>query len=295
MERKFYTFLIFPGAQARVLKIQLPYYVIHLALAFSLFGIITFAAMMNSYARMLIKVSDYNSVRSEREALKTQYRSLENVVTQTNVKLDSLEALAGEVALTYGFGEARRPRLPHAFLALATESDSTLESSYQASVHAFNMMRDITAKPAGAGLAQSFRGGSSLDRSMMPSIWPVRGEITSGFGVRMDPLSGDEGVLHSGIDISAPYGSQVQATADGIVLQAEPETGYGREILIDHGNGIITKYGHLSRIWVVVGQEVTRGQIIGAVGMTGKATGPHLHYEVHIHEAPVDPTKFLHG
>ena len=110
----------------------------------------------------------------------------------------------------------------------------------------------------------------------------------------MDPFSG-EGVRHSGIDISAPYGSPVEATADGIVVLAEPDGGYGREILIDHGNGFSTMYGHLSQIKVVVGQEVKRGQVIGAIGMTGKATGPHLHYEVHIHDAPVDPIKYLHG
>jgi len=294
MERKFYTFLVFPGTYARSFKIQLPAYIIHLVLAFSLFGIITFAAMMNSYARMLIKVSDYNNVRSQREALQTKYKSLENQVTQTNQKLGSLENLAAEVALTYGFGQARRPQFPHAVLSLATQSDATVESSLNASLRTFAMMKDVAAKPASVVVSQGFLGLPSIDSSMMPDAWPIRGEITSGFGGRMDPFSG-EGVRHSGIDISAPYGSPVEATADGIVLVAEPDAGYGREIVIDHGNGFSTMYGHLSQIKVVVGQEVKRGQIIGAIGMTGKATGPHLHYEVRIHDAPVDPTKYLHG
>jgi murein DD-endopeptidase MepM/ murein hydrolase activator NlpD len=294
MERKFYTFLVFPGTHARSFKIQLPVYVIHLALAFSLFGIITFAAMMNSYARMLIKVSDYNNVRSEREALKTQYKSLQDEVTQTNRKLGSLETLAAEVALTYGFGQVRHPQFPHAFLSLATQSDATVQTSYDASLSAFRMMKDMASKPASVVASQGFLGSPSIDNSMMPAVWPVRGEITSGFGGRMDPFSG-EGVTHTGIDISAPFGSPVEATADGIVLIAEPDAGYGREILIDHGNGFCTMYGHLSQIKVVVGQEVKRGQIIGAIGMTGKSTGPHLHYEVHVHNAPVDPTKYLHG
>ena len=81
--------------------------------------------------------------------------------------------------------------------------------------------------------------------------------------------------------------------ADGIVFAASPESGYGNEILIDHGYGITTKYGHLSKIFVTIGQEVKRGQIIGAVGMTGKTTGPHLHYEVIVHDTPVNPTKYL--
>jgi murein DD-endopeptidase MepM/ murein hydrolase activator NlpD len=108
----------------------------------------------------------------------------------------------------------------------------------------------------------------------------------------MDPFSG-ENANHSGLDISAPAGSPVVATADGIVLHASPDAGYGNEILLDHGDGFATRYGHLSRISVAVGQEVKQGQIIGRVGMTGKTTGPHLHYEVLVHESPVNPVKYL--
>jgi len=122
MERRFYTFLIFPGAHGKLRKIQLPFYMVHLLMAFSMIGLITVAALASSYARMLLKVSHYNSMRSEREALKSQFRTLENTVIQTNAKLDSLQSLATEVALTYGFGEGHRPRFPQMVLALATQS-----------------------------------------------------------------------------------------------------------------------------------------------------------------------------
>jgi murein DD-endopeptidase MepM/ murein hydrolase activator NlpD len=110
----------------------------------------------------------------------------------------------------------------------------------------------------------------------------------------MDPFSG-ESANHTGVDISAPAGSKVEAAADGIVLHASPDAGYGNEIVLDHGYGFTTMYGHLSKMYVVVGQEVKRGQVIGMVGMTGKATGPHLHYEVLIHDNPVNPAKYLQG
>ncbi len=295
MERKFYTFLIFPGAHGKLRKIQLPFYTAHLILAFSVVGLLTVAALAKSYARMLLKVSNYNSLRTESEALRTQYRTLENVVSQTNAKLDSLQSLAAEVALTYGFGEARRPRFPQAVLALATQSNSTLESSYRASLYAFSLMKNAGLGPSQEAMALDFRSANPLvARTTVPSIWPVRGPITAGFGQRMDPFSG-EGAFHAGLDISAPSGTGVEATADGIVFYAGPDLGYGNEILIDHGYGIKTKYGHLSRIYAVVGQEVKRGQVIGAVGMTGKTTGPHLHYEVLVHETPVNPSRFLHG
>ena len=294
MEKKFYAFLFFPGAHGRLHKIQLPFYIIHLVLALSVVGIMTVAALANSYARMLLKVSNYNSLRSEREALKTQYRTLESTVTSTNAKLDSLQSLAAEVALTYGFGDARRPRFPEAVLALATQTNATVDSSFRASLYAFDLIRRASLEPDGSATARGMFSNPQIDRTTVPSLWPVHGQITAGFGQRMDPFSG-EGAFHAGVDISVPFGTKVQATADGIVLEAGPESGYGNQILIDHGYGLTTKYGHLSRIFVVVGQELKRGQAIGAVGMTGRTTGPHLHYEVLIHDTPVNPTKYLHG
>ena len=293
MDKKFYTFLIFPGAHGNLHKIRLPFYVVHLVLAFSVVGIMTIAALANSYARMLLKVSNYNNLRTEREALKTRNRSLENAVTTTNAKLDSLQSLATEVALTYGFGEARRPRFPEAALALAMQTNSTLESSYRASLYAFNLIRNSSLVPSRQAPALGFVPTADFGRETVPSIWPVHGRVMAGFGQRLDPFSG-EGVFHSGVDISAPAGTRVESGGDGIVMQAAWDSGYGNAILVDHGYGMTTKYGHLSKIFVVVGQEVKRGQVIGAVGMTGRATGPHLHYEVIVNETPVNPMKYLH-
>ena len=294
MEKKFYTFLIFPGAHGRLRKIRMPFYIVHLLLAFSIVGVMTVAALANSYARMLLKTSNYNNLRTEREALKTQYRTLETVVSQTNQKLGSLQSLAAEVALTYGFGAPRRPPLPQAVLALATQNNSTLDSGYSATLYAFKLMKTVASKSPPDSLVQNLISDPRLGRPAIPSIWPVRGQITGGFGERMDPLSG-EGSFHSGLDISAPFGSNVEAAGDGIVFHAGPDSGYGNSVLIDHGYGITTKYGHLSKVKVVVGQEVKRGQIIGAVGTTGRTTGPHLHYEVHVSETPVNPAKYLRG
>ncbi len=293
MDKKFYTFLIFPGAHGNLHKIRLPFYIFHMVLAFSVVGIMTIAALANSYARMLLKVSNYNNLRTEREALKTQNRSLENAVTTTNAKLDSLQSLASEVALTYGFGEARRPHFPEAALSLATQTNSTLESSYRASLYAFNLIRNSSLVPSRQSPALGLVPSADFAHETVPSLWPVRGRVTEGFGQRLDPFSG-EGVFHSGVDISVPYGTRVESGGDGIILQAAFSSGYGNEIVVDHGYGMTTKYGHLSKIFVVVGEEVKRGQVIGAVGMTGKTTGPHLHYEVLVNDTPVNPMKYLH-
>lgn len=293
MDKRFYTFLIFPGAHGKLHKIRLPFYIVHMVLAFSIVGVMAIAALANSYGRMLLKVSNYNSLRTEREVLKTQNRSLENAVTTTNAKLDSLQSLAAEVALTYGFGDARRPRFTEAAMVLATQTNSTLESSYRASLYAFNLIRNSSLTSSHQAPSLGLIPSADSGRETVPSMWPVRGRIMAGFGQRLDPFSG-EGAFHSGVDISAPMGTRVQSGGDGIVLEAGWDTGYGNAIVVDHGYGMSTKYGHLSKIFVVVGQEVKRGEVIGAVGMTGKATGPHLHYEVIVNETPVNPMKYLH-
>ena len=209
MQKKFYAFLIFPGAHGRLHKIQLPFYLIHMLLALSAVGIMTVAALANSYARMLLKVSNYNNVRSEREALKTQYRTLESAVTSTNAKLDSLQSLATEVALTYGFGDERRPRFPSAVLALATQTNASVDSSFRASLYAFNLIRRASLDPDGNDLGRGMFSNPLIARTAVPSLWPVRGQITAGFGQRMDPFSG-EGAFHAGVDISVPFGTRVE-------------------------------------------------------------------------------------
>ncbi len=291
MQEKPYALLIF-RLRGKLHKVKLPRYTVHLVLVLSVVVGVTLAGLANSYARMLLKVSNYNYLRTEREVLKSKYRNLENTVKQTNARLGSLETLAAEVALTYGLGEAGRHRFPHSLLNIPVQKNSTPETSYHASLYMFNFMsrasRNPSADLAAAGLLSELR----LDHSATPSIWPVQGQITAGFGQRLDPLSG-EGAFHAGLDISAPLGTRVEAAADGIVFFAGPEAGYGNTVLVDHGYGITTKYGHLSKISVLVGQEVKRGQMIGAVGMTGKTTGPHLHYEVRVHETPVNPARYL--
>lgn len=292
MDHTFYTFIVCPGAHGTLHKIRLPFYVVHLTLMLSVVGAVTVMALAGSYARMLLKVSNYNSVRTEREALKVENRSLRNVVSKTSAQLGSLQSLAAEVALTYGFGRAHHLRFPQAALALVTQTNSTVESSYRASLYAFNLIQHWSLKPSREALGLGMLSNAELGRETLPSLWPVRGRITAGFGQRLDPFSG-EGEFHSGVDIAAPNGSRVEASANGFVLQAGPNSGYGNQILIDHGFGFTTTYGHLSKILVLAGQEVKRGQVIGAVGMTGRTTGPHLHYEVIVNDTRVNPARYL--
>jgi murein DD-endopeptidase MepM/ murein hydrolase activator NlpD len=125
-----------------------------------------------------------------------------------------------------------------------------------------------------------------------PSVWPVAGWLTSSYGTRKDPFTNDRG-FHPGLDISADFGQPVVATGDATVSSAGSNGAYGNMVMLDHGFGIVTKYGHLSRIAVSGGQQVKRGDVIGYVGSTGRSTGSHLHYEIWMNGRLTNPMTLL--
>lgn len=127
----------------------------------------------------------------------------------------------------------------------------------------------------------------------MPSIWPVVGFLSSSFGGRSSPFGGGSAQFHKGLDISNRMGTPIVAPAQGTVTMAARDGAYGNSVEINHGGGIVTKYGHMQRWVVQPGQWVKRGEIIGYIGMTGRTTGPHLHYEVRLNGVPVNPMRYI--
>lgn len=136
-----------------------------------------------------------------------------------------------------------------------------------------------------------FQDQKSLLASV-PSVWPVRGWVTSDFGSRLDPYTSDR-VMHAGLDIAGPHSKEIIAPSDGTVVFAGLEGGYGNVLVIDHGYGIKTRYGHLASISVKAGETVKRGSAIALLGNTGRSTGPHLHYEVRVNGIAQNPRKFI--
>lgn len=130
-------------------------------------------------------------------------------------------------------------------------------------------------------------------RGYTPTVWPVDGKLESGFGGRRNPFGGPGYEFHSGQDIEAAWGTPVVSGASGKVAFTGWQNGYGQLVVVDHGGGLTTRYGHLSHIDVEVGQAIARAQFLGRVGSTGRSTGPHLHYEVRINDEPVNPLQYL--
>lgn len=157
-------------------------------------------------------------------------------------------------------------------------------------------MDSVTAIEYRTGhLEQELRAFEAVirERAAVPSIWPVKGELESGFGGRRNPFGGEGFEFHTGQDIDALVGDAVVAAANGTVSFAGWQNGYGQLVVIDHGDGLTTRYGHLSQIDATVGQSIMRGAVLGQVGSTGRSTGPHLHYEVRINDHPVNPKQYL--
>ncbi|HUO36080.1 MAG TPA: M23 family metallopeptidase [Candidatus Acidoferrum sp.] len=287
MRGKHYTFFIASSASGGMQRISVPFYVVHFLALLAVVGGITLAAGFGSYSRMLWKVTNYNSLRREQDTLKVRYRELQTQVKDTNQRLDSLQSLASEVAMAYGINRFRTTPF-----AISDASDEP-EAQFQQSVDEFNFLEKNPTVVSMSGSGVRLLPAAQLNSlGVVPSIWPVIGEITGHFGERLDPFSG-EGAFHAGIDIASHVGDPVHATADGVVTVVEKRAGYGQLVVIDHGFGVTTWYGHLSRFNTEVGMRVKRGDVIGFEGDTGRSTGPHLHYEVRIYNTPINPWRYL--
>ncbi len=299
MRRRFYIIFVAAEENGKLRKIPVPLHYVYIFVAAAVVGAFTITGMAGSYSRMLLKTASFNQIRSQHEALRKDYQQLEQVAHQKEVQAASLGSLASEVSALYGLKQSKLTKSAAtaavAPVAVDTNGDFT-DAAYTASLDQLSSLRTTAlsgrlSRAFEIGLSPS--GGTDwLNLADAPSLWPVVGPITSSFGEREDPFNG-EGAFHAGIDISSTFGQPVRAAADGVVIAAGLASGYGREILVDHGNGMQTLYGHLSGFAVTSGEQVKRGQIIGYVGTSGRSTGPHLHYEVRIRNSPVNPHKYL--
>ncbi|HVB57065.1 MAG TPA: M23 family metallopeptidase [Candidatus Acidoferrales bacterium] len=287
MKGKYYTFFIASSAQGGMRRVRMPFYVLHLLTLLAIVGGITVVAATSSYSRMLWKAANYNSLRRDQENLKKQYVQLQTQVKDTNQRLSSLQSLAGEVAMAYGITRFRHSPFE------VTEAEADPDRQFQKSLDEFSYLENnVTAVTMPNTGMRLIPAAQFTTLGITPSLWPVVGEITGHFGERLDPFSG-EGAFHTGMDIASHYGDAIRATADGVVTEASARGGYGRLVVIDHGFGVTTWYGHLSAYNTQVGMHVKAGDVIGYEGQSGRSTGPHLHYEVRVYNTPVNPWRYL--
>jgi murein DD-endopeptidase MepM/ murein hydrolase activator NlpD len=282
LRKRFYIMLVARNSEGELLKIPIPLHYLYVFIAGALIGMFTITGMAGSYTRMLLKTQRFNELRNEKEALKSRYTQLEQVAQENQLQAQSLSSLAGEVSTLYGLK-------PDPVFQKDAPDFASMQQFYALKTTAMNGSAYI-----GMVMEDSRNASTSdwLRAAAAPTLWPVQGAVTGSFGQRSDPFSG-EGAFHRGVDISTEYGTPVISPANGIVRYADLMNGYGRSVVIDHGNSITTLYGHLSGFAVTAGQTIRRGDTLGYVGLSGRSTGPHLHYEVRIGNTPVNPNKYL--
>ena len=326
LKKRYYIMFVSRDEDGNLNKVPVPLHYAYIFVAAAAIGMFTITGLAGSYSRMLIKTARFNQLRQDHNSLQKDYAHLEEAAHEKDIQAASLGSLASEVSSLYGLTASKlalpmgrmteramgRAKSAAVVDAVATakldeSSNGLTDDSYYKSVDAFYSLRNSamngTARPLSGIGSPNYSPGSLFgfpgapDESASayaPTLWPVMGPITSSFGQREDPILGNgEGEFHKGIDISAPNGMPVRVTADGVVKTAEMANGYGREVVVDHGHGVETLYGHMSGFAVMAGQTVVRGQVIGYVGHSGRVTGSHLHYEVRIRNTPVNPHKYL--
>jgi murein DD-endopeptidase MepM/ murein hydrolase activator NlpD len=225
-------------------------------------------------------LSAQSSLQATQAALMAQQQQEQRARNQLDTLADERRSL---VALA---DDQRR----HIAGEVAQMEDLTAAEDAQLRAFIVERQRELEAQREAARRAAGIVGQTTAPGVL---AWPVFGTITSPFGYRRSPFGGGM-EFHQGLDIAAPMGTTVTAAASGTVISAGWYGGYGNYILIDHGGGMATGYGHLSQIFVSAGQQVQKGQAIGAVGSTGMSTGPHLHFEVRLSGKPADPAAYLH-
>ncbi len=238
-----------------------------------------YRALTRETAEQKAKIANYERSINELQARVT---NSENLAKKLNVMagLKSPDVLKAPAGL--GGGASEPEPADSSGSVPPGESQGSIQGLIQKSQSVENNLNSLV------GVFESER----LRLATTPSIMPVAGWVSSGFGVRADPFTGRE-QMHWGLDISTNSGNPIVAPADGIVLQLLNDKYLGKHIILSHGNGITTVFGHMSGFAVRAGQTVKRGDVIGYVGMTGKAVGPHVHYEVHKDGKPVNPYNYI--
>jgi murein DD-endopeptidase MepM/ murein hydrolase activator NlpD len=293
MANDFYTLIVVPHAKAKFRKFSISVPTIKWGAGILTLGTVlmtgvtwySFQAFVDSYRLEQLEEengrlrADNQKFETNTGRLVTKVQQLEQIVTKLGVMAGVEKALPDEQVGGVGGVSSRDLSAPEAEARLEVGSllqmDSTLSKLTERSQQLETYYRDQRVLLAST-----------------PSVWPVRGYLSAGFGNRLDPFTGQKD-FHSGLDISTPQGTKVTTPADGIVISCAAKGAYGNAIVIDHGYDVVTRYGHLSGYNVKAGQRVKRGEVIGFVGSTGRSTAPHLHYEVWVRDQAQNPIHYI--
>ncbi len=302
MAKKSFTLIVVPDHNAPVKRYNIQKsFLLQVAMGGGLLVLIALIGSIH-YFQVAQDAAENRTLREENLTLRSQLKAIRERVDHIGTTLDRVERFDQRLRAITLLSDPQRnlamgpteadpnSQVPHAdnqFTRLAsTETPRALSSKLD------KLSAEATRQEQSLQELQAYFQEQKSLLASTPSVWPARGWVTSDFGQRLDPFTADR-VMHAGLDIAAPHGKEVVSPSSGTVVFAGLEGGYGNVIVLDHGYGIKTRYAHLSKILVKAGDRIKRGSMIGAVGNTGRSSGPHLHYEVRVNGVPQNPRKFI--
>lgn len=305
MDKRFYTLFVLTNDASRSRQFRIPIKLFKAVSAVAVVFSLVLVYVFFDYARLKASDAELSSIKKENISQKLELQSVASKIRELEVHLAKLNLFDKKLRIIANIDDPRPTGgSPDAQLmgmggSTATEEDYFSTPGAKVGALVKQMSNDLSELETRAKTQENsftelheqlMRQSSML--AATPSIWPSKGWVTSGYGERTSPFTGFQG-LHNGMDIANRVGTPVVATAEGMVVQSGNDPGLGKVVIISHGMGIKTTYGHLSEVMVRSGQRVTRGQKIGTMGNTGRSTGPHLHYEVTQNGVSVNPSKYI--
>jgi len=308
MASKKITIVVVPEGPRKIRQIKIPRFWVFSFVLLLLAGSLSLAWVIRDYLSIKRNLPHLTSLQEENSLQRQQITSLAGKVEAINQKMAELKEFDRKVRAMVSMDPSKGGPVDHAgdpqqFLGIGGSdsshgnSNSPSERGHRKLVRMMyrsleNVDSDISVQK---GEKAELMGLLDRQKSILastPSVWPARGWVSSGFGYRLSPFT-NEKELHRGLDICNRKGAPVIAPAGGVVISIESDPGYGKTVTINHGYGLNTMYAHLEKVHVKKGQEVRRHQEIAQVGDSGRTTGFHLHYEVHLNGVPVNPLRYI--
>jgi murein DD-endopeptidase MepM/ murein hydrolase activator NlpD len=290
MSNDFYTLVVVPHAKAQFRKFNVSVRALRWGAGVASVCAVVMLLVLVHYFRLRIDSRELSRLKTENSELRVRTQEYEANTGRLKAKVQELERIVTKLGVMAGVEKT----LPDDRVGGVGGVESReVESPLRLDPASLQQMDKTLSKltERSAQLETFYKDQKSLLAST-PSVWPVRGYLSAGFGNRIDPFTNLKD-FHPGIDISTPQGTKVLAPADGVVISCGEKGGYGNAIVVDHGYDVVTRYAHLAGFNVKPGQRVRRGDVLGFVGSTGRSTAPHLHYEVWVHDQAQNPILFI--
>lgn len=297
MAKRFYTVLILPDATSPARKFHITKPIVTAVSSLVALSFLAFAFFLYQYVNLNVHMLELKQLRQEageRGLLAQKVSQLESELTQLRELDRRLRVVAG-----LDKGEDQRTRVAQGG-AETLSRNALLEAVRQRTGRLVDWVgrdleslgQEITSRERSFRELKKFLDNKRSVLASTPTIWPVKGLITAGYGYRRSPFTGQR-EMHEGLDIAAPLGTPIRATADAVVSFVGPLAAFGNVVFLNHGHGFTTFYAHTSASRVKEGQQVKRGDVVAYVGTTGRTTGPHVHYEVQVNGTTVNPMKYV--